>query len=395
MTDIERPDGVAGPKPPTIGNQIESEKPMSQNESDESQKRSVRRPKLSRRVVNIGDRNFTWLLKTVAWCTVALFVGMILYIGQIGWLSLKTNGFGFFIGSDWNPPMERFGAAPFLVGTIASSLIAILIATPVSVGTALFLKELAPRRIAAVVGFLVELLAAIPSVVYGLWGVLVLAPIMRDSIQPVIAYWLGPGTLFATGLGHGLTAIAYPFLIVLNAVGATDVSLVSLSDHMTGFAQALLDGPPLGLGLMTAGIVLAIMIIPTVTAISREVFMTVPDAVREGALGLGATRWEMIRLALLKSSRAGLIGAIILGLGRAIGETMAVTMVIGNRNEIPKSLFEPAQTMASVIANEYNESDGLHLSSLALVGLTLFFVSLMVNLLARAIVRWLERGVRA
>lgn len=156
--------------------------------------------------------------------------------------------------------------------------------------------------------------------------------------------------------------------------------------------HGLFDGPPLGLGLLTSGVVLAIMITPTITALSREVLLTVNDSVREAALGLGATRWEMIRLALLRTARAGLIGAVILGLGRAIGETMAVTMVIGNRNVVPSSLFEPAQTMASVIANEYNEADGLHLSSLAFVGLSLFLISLLVNFGARALVRYLDGG---
>lgn len=346
------------------------------------------------RVENSGNQVFVLSLKVVAWATVSLFAGMLIYLVYLARGAIETLGFGFLTTNDWNPPMEVFGAAPFLVGTLASSFIAILIAAPVSIGTALFLKEVAPKQVARIVGFLVELLAAIPSVVYGLWGVLVLAPVMRDHVQPFLANWFGPGTYFAQALGHLLTGLSYPFLLVADVLGLSEVTLATLSEKMMAFSQGLFDGPPLGLGLLSAGVVLSIMITPTVTAMSREVLAIVPDSVREGALGLGATRWEMIRIALLRSSRAGLIGAVILGLGRAIGETMAVTMVIGNRNEIPKSLFEPAQTMASVIANEYNESDGLHLSSLAAVGLSLFLVSLFVNLAARGFIRWIERGTR-
>lgn len=356
---------------------------------------SIEAPKAAFGNRNIGDRCFFFGLRLIAWATIALFVGMLVFIGDLAWDAMKAMGFRFWIIDDWNPPMEIFGAAPFIVGTLASSAIAVLIAAPISVGTALFLREIAPRRLSNVVAFLVELLAAIPSVVYGLWGVFVLAPIMRDGIQPWLAKFFGPGTYFAAALGHSLTAVAYPFLLLADAMGLTQVTLVSLSEKMMAFSQGLFDGPPLGLGLLTSGLVLSIMIMPTVTALSREVLLTVPDSVREAALGLGATRWEMIRLALLKTARGGLVGAIILGLGRAIGETMAVTMVIGNRNVIPKSLFEPAQTMASVIANEYNEADGMHLSSLAFVGLTLFAVSLIVNLIARSFVRYLNRGSRA
>ena len=334
-------------------------------------------------------------LRFVAWATIFLFIGMLVFIGNLAFDAVKAMGFGFWLGDDWNPPMEIFGAAPFIVGTLASSAIAVCIAAPVSIGTALFLREIAPKRVANGVAFLVELLAAIPSVVYGLWGVFVLAPIMRDNIHPFLAKWLGPDTYFAAALGHGLTAIAYPFLLVADTMGLTEVTLVSLSEKMMSFSQGLFDGPPLGLGLLTSGLVLSIMITPTITALSREVLLTVQDSVREAALGLGATRWEMIRLALLKTARGGLIGAVILGLGRAIGETMAVTMVIGNRNVIPQSFFQPAQTMASVIANEYNESDGMHLSSLAFVGLSLFVVSLIVNFTARSLVRYLNRGSRA
>ncbi|MDX9731276.1 MAG: PstC family ABC transporter permease [Bdellovibrionales bacterium] len=339
---------------------------------------------------NIGDILFFSALRLVSWLTVLLFVGMLVFIGHLAWDAISEKGISFWWGFEWNPPMDEFGAAPFIVGTLASSAIAVAIATPISIGTALFLREIAPRRIASIAAFLVELLAAIPSVVYGLWGVFVLAPLMRENIQPFLSKWFGPETYFAAALGHLLTAIAYPFLLVGDALGFTQVTLSSLSAQMMAFSQGVFDGAPLGLGLLTSGVVLAIMITPTVTAISREVLLTVPDSVREAALGLGATRWEMIRLALLRTGRAGLVGAVILGLGRAIGETMAVTMVIGNRNEVPQSFFDPAQTMASVIANEYNEADGLHLSSLAFVGLSLFVISLIVNFTARLVIRYLD-----
>jgi phosphate transport system permease protein len=341
---------------------------------------------------NRGDRLFGFLLRLAAWLTIGLFAGMLIFITRLSWEAISTNGPRFWSEADWNPPMEIFGAAPFIAGTLASSALAVLISAPVSIGTAVFLREIAPRKVAKVVAFLVELLAAIPSVVYGLWGVFVLAPIMRDDVQPFLAKWIGPDTYFATACAHLATAILYPFFLIGDLFGFTSVTFVALSEKMMTIFHGLFDGPPLGLGLLTSGVVLAIMITPTITALSREVLLTVHDSVREGALGLGATRWEMIRLALLRTARAGLIGSVILGLGRAIGETMAVTMVIGNRNVIPTSLFEPAQTMASVIANEYNEADGLHLSSLAFVGLSLFLISLIINLSARLMVRYLEGG---
>lgn len=236
----------------------------------------------------------------------------------------------------------------FIWGTLVSSFIALAISVPVSVGAALFLTELSPRFLKEPIGFLVEMLAAIPSVVYGIWGVFVLAPVVRDFLQPPLVKVFG----------------FLPFF----------------------------QGPPFGIGMLSAGIILAIMITPTITAITREVFRSIPDVLREGALALGATRWEMIKLAVLKTGTSGIIGAIILGLGRALGETMAVTMVIGNKAHISLSVFEPAATMASVIANEYAEANGdLHLSSLAAVGFALFFVSLVVNSFARFIIWRVER----
>lgn len=238
---------------------------------------------------------------------------------------------------------EAFGAAPMIFGTVVSSLLALLLAVPVSVGVALFLTEVAERRLAGIAGFLVEMLAAIPSVVYGLWGIFVLAPWLRTSVQPTLKKYLGFLPLF--------------------------------------------EGPPFGIGMLAAGIILAIMIVPTISAICREVFRAIPASQREAARALGATPWETIQLSVFRSSLLGIFGAVTLGLGRALGETMAVTMVIGNRPEIAASLFAPGQTMASVIANEYTEATGdLHLSALAGIGLSLFGVSLLINAVARFMV---------
>ncbi len=257
--------------------------------------------------------------------------------------SLRAFGWRFLIDSTWDPVKETFGALPFIYGTLLSSLLALLLAVPLSIGAAIYLTQIAPFRIRPPIAFLIELLAAIPSVVYGLWGVFVLAPFLRNWIQP--------------------------------ALGAT-----------LGFLP-LFQGPPYGVGMLAAGIILSIMIVPFITAVAREVFLTVPDAQREAALALGATRWETIRLAVLPYGRSGIIGAVLLGLGRALGETMAVTMVIGNRPEIAASLFAPGYTMASVLANEFSEATSdLYLSALVEIGLLLFIVTVVVNALARLLV---------
>jgi phosphate transport system permease protein len=285
--------------------------------------------------------------------------------------------------------MDIFGALPFIYGTVASSVIAILIAAPVSIGVALFLVELAPRRLAKLIGFLVEMLAAIPSVVYGLWGIFILAPWMQHRVQPWLTLHLGPDSNFALSLGRVLTVFCYPFVLFWPRSHWT---LNATAEACQEFAQKIFAGPNYGVGLLTASFILAIMITPTISSISREIFGTVSASIREAALALGATRWEMIRMAVLKTSRSGLLGAVILGLGRALGETMAVTMVIGNRNEIKAAIMAPAQTMASVIANEYPEASGLHISSLAAIGLALFAVSLVINSVARLIIWQVERG---
>jgi phosphate transport system permease protein len=257
--------------------------------------------------------------------------------------SIKAFGWSFLYTSTWDPVVEHFGALPLIYGTIVSSLLALLIAVPLGIGAAVFLTELAPSWISPSISFLIELLAAVPSVVYGLWGIFVLAPWLRTQVQPALGTALGFLPLF--------------------------------------------QGPPYGVGMLAAGLILAIMIVPFIIAVSREVLLAVPNTQREAALALGATRWETTRIAVLRYAKSGLIGAILLGLGRALGETMAVTMVIGNRAEISASLFAPGYTMASMIANEFTEATSdLYLSALVEVGLLLFIVTVIVNALARLLV---------
>ena len=274
---------------------------------------------------------------------VGLLLLMVILILNMSWPAFQAFGWRFFITNEWNSVTSEFGALALIYGTVVSSLMALAMAVPVSVGVALFLNELAPRWLSRPLGFFVEMLAAIPSIVYGLWGLFILVPFLRTYVQPPLVENLG----------------FLPFF----------------------------EGPPLGVGMMAAGVVLAIMVMPTITAICREVFKAVPTANREAALGLGATRWEMFQLSILRSSQAGILGATILGLGRALGETMAVTMVIGNNPHIEASIMASAQTMASLLANQYAEADSdLHLAALTAVGFTLFLVSLAVNGLARFVV---------
>jgi len=285
-------------------------------------------------------------------CGVAILGVLILIVYELisgSRLSWHAFHFHFFAASDWDPVNEKFGALPFLFGTLVSSLLALVIAVPLSVGVAVFTTEMCPKRLRGPLSFFVELLAAIPSVIYGMWAIFVLVPILSQYIQPGLAKTLGWSGLFS--------------------------------------------GPIFGYSMLAAGIILAIMIIPIVSSITREVLMVVPQHQREAVLALGATRWEMIRVGVLRNARAGIVGGIILGLGRALGETMAVTMVIGNRPEIAKSLFAPGYTMASVLANEFSEATGdTYLSALIEIGLALFLVTIVVNALARLLVWSVTRG---
>jgi phosphate transport system permease protein len=295
------------------------------------------------REVNWGDFVFRRTTALVAGLVIAALGAMAVAMVHGSWESIAKFGVQFVFSSAWDPVRDVYGALPFIFGTLASSLLALLFAVPISLGVAIFLSELAPAWLRGPVGFLVELLAAVPSVVYGLWGIFALAPWLRETVEPLLGRVLG----------------FLPFF----------------------------QGPQFGFGMLAGGIILAIMITPTISSVSREVLRAVPSALREGALGLGATPWEAVRVAVLPFARSGLVGATILGLGRALGETMAITMVIGNRAEISASLFAPSYTMASVIANEFTEATGqLYLSALAEVGLLLFVVTVLLNIVARLLV---------
>ena len=260
-----------------------------------------------------------------------------------------TGLFSFVFNTQWDVVRDVYGALPFIYGTLVTSLVALIIAVPVSIGLALFLTEMSSPSVRSVVSFPIALLAGIPSVVYGLWGLFVLVPVLRTRVDPFLARTLG-------------------FLPIFR-------------------------GPTVGLGYLAAGVILAIMILPTITSISIEVLRTVPLSLREAALALGATRWEAIRIAVLPYARAGILGATILGLGRALGETMAVTMVIGNSPTISGSLFAPGYSLPAVIANEFAEASGaLHTGALAALGLILFGVTLLLNIAARLLVRLSARG---
>ncbi|PYO01213.1 MAG: phosphate ABC transporter permease subunit PstC [Candidatus Rokuibacteriota bacterium] len=296
-----------------------------------------------------GDRGFRELTRGAALTLVVMVAGMAAVMAHAAWPSIRRFGWSFIVKSDWDPVAEHFGALPFIFGTLVSSLLALLIAVPLGIGAAIYLAELAPRGVRPPVTFLVELLAAVPSVVYGLWGIFVLAPWLRTWVQPALGHTLGFLPLF--------------------------------------------QGPPYGVGMLAAGLILAIMIVPFITAVSREVLLAVPRTQREAALALGATGWETTRIAVLRYGRSGLIGAVLLGLGRALGETMAVTMLIGNRPEISLSLFAPGYTMASVIANEFTEATSdLYLGALIEIGLLLLILTLAVNGLARLLVWSMGRG---
>lgn len=302
----------------------------------------------NRKDLHLGDKAFYWILKVMAFGIILLLLAFFALLLKMSWPVLSKIGLSFFWYNEWNPVTEEYGALPFIFGTVSTSLLALFLSVPISIGAALLITEITDGALRKVLGFLVEMLAAIPSVVYGLWGLFVVVPFLRENVQPFLSKYFGFLPLF--------------------------------------------EGAPLGVGLMAAGVVLAIMITPTIATISREIFLTIPKIYKEGALALGATRWEVIKLSVLKSSVSGILGASILGLGRALGETMAVAMVIGNRAQISSSLFAPAQSMASLIANEYAEaSTDVHLASLTAIGFGLLLVSLIMNSTARIIVWRVER----
>ena len=299
----------------------------------------------------ISDRIYETLTAACAIVIPALVVAIAVAIFAAAWPAFSKPGFSIVTTSDWDVASGHFGAGPAVFGTLVSSAVALIIATPLAIGVAIFLSEFSPTWLRQPVGFLVDLLAAIPSVVYGLWGIFVLNPLLREHVMPFLRDTLHLG--------------ATPFF----------------------------RGPAYGPSMLAAGLILAIMALPYISAVSREVLMAVPRSQREAALALGATRWEMIRDAVIPFAKSGIIGGIMLGLGRALGETMAVTMVIGNRLEISASLFAPGYTMASLIANEFSEAtNDLHLSALMAVGAILLVITLIVNGIARWLVWSVSRG---
>jgi phosphate transport system permease protein len=296
-----------------------------------------------------GDRAFRWVLALAALLIPVLLGFLVAELASGARLAIGKFGLHFLATSTWDPVADQFGALPLIFGTLISSFLALLIAVPLSLGVAIFLTEFAPPVIRRPIAFVVELLAAIPSVVYGLWGIYFLIPILRKSVFPFLR----------GGLGF------LPFF----------------------------QGPIYGPSMLSAGIILAIMVMPYIMSVSREVLATVPGSQREAALALGATRWEAAWTVVVPYARSGIVGAVILGLGRALGETMAVTMLIGNRHEIAASLFAPGYTMAAAIANEFTEAaTDMHFSALAYVALVLFSVTVLVNALARLLIWRVSKG---
>lgn len=303
--------------------------------------------------LRVGDWLFTGVAGCGALVVVLLTVGLFYELTNRAWPSIEANGFGFLWRTEWDASREIFGAGAFIAGTLLTAVCALILATGVAVMVALYLVEVAPRWIARPISYMVELLAAIPSVVYGLWGIYVLGHFIQDSMGPFLVNTIGR---------------VVPFF----------------------------DGTPRVTGLLVAIMVLTIMIVPTIMAVARDVIAAVPGSQREGILALGATRWEMIRLAVLPYARSGVLGGAILGLARAVGETLAVTLVIGNRVGIPQTIFDPTYTMASVIANQFTEvENAMHRSALLEVALVLLIITFLINVVARLLVWRVTKGVRA
>lgn len=290
------------------------------------------------------DKLFYQSTRIFAWAVLVVIIAILvsLFVGAAP--ALRKFGFGFLTSTAWNPVTENFGALVSIYGTLLTSTIAMLIGVPVSFGIALFVTELCPRWLKRPIGIAIELLAAIPSIIYGMWGLFVFAPFFGDHIQPWVSNYLGPVPLIG----------------------------------------GLFSGPPLGIGIFTAGIILAIMVIPFMSAVMRDMFEVVPDVLKESAYGIGATTWEVVRHVVLPYTRIGVAGGIMLGLGRALGETMAVTFVIGNANRIHASLFMPGNTISSSLANQFTEAVGeMYTSSLIALGLILFLITFVVLALAK------------
>ncbi|HZQ13459.1 MAG TPA: phosphate ABC transporter permease subunit PstC [Pseudolabrys sp.] len=294
--------------------------------------------------LRLRDTIFRYLTRTAAITVLVILSGIIVSLIHGSWLALSTFGFGFLVDQVWNPVTEKFGAIAPIYGTLVTSAIAMLIAVPVGLFISLFLTELCPLWLRRPIGIAIELLAGIPSIIYGIWGLFVFAPFLQQTLQPFLIDTLGE----LPGIG------------------------------------ALFAGPPYGIGMLTAGLILAIMVLPFITSISRDVFEAVPPVLKEAAYGIGCTTWEVVRYVVLPYARVGVIGGVMLGLGRALGETMAVTFVIGNAHRIAGSILAPGTTISATIANEFTEAVGdLYTSSLIALGLILFVITFIVLAIAR------------
>lgn len=300
------------------------------------------------------DKIFGWVAKSCALLTLGLLIAILTSLTISAWPAIEKYGFSFLTSTVWDPVQEEFGGFVMIYGTLATSLIALLIAVPVSFGIALFLTELSPAWLKRPLGTAIELLAAVPSIVYGMWGLLVFGPVLAEYVQTPLQ------TAFA----------GVPYL------------------------GALVSGPPVGIGLLSAGIILAIMIIPFIAAVMRDVFEVTPPLLKESAYGLGATTWEVVSKVVLPYTKTGVIGGIMLGLGRAIGETMAVTFVIGNFNQLDSlSLFQAANSITSALANEFAEAgEGLHQAALMYLGLVLFFITFVILTLSKLLLSQLRKA---
>jgi phosphate transport system permease protein len=302
--------------------------------------------------LRLSDRAFYWLTRLAAIGVLIILCAVILALIDGSMLALRTFGFEFLYSAHWNPVTEKFGAIAPIYGTVVTSLIAMLIAVPIGLMIAVFLTELCPISLRRPIGIAIELLAGIPSIIYGIWGLFVFAPFLQRTVQPFLIDVFGPIPVLST----------------------------------------LFAGPPYGIGLLTAGLILAIMVLPFITAVSRDVFDSVPHVLKEAAYGVGCTTWEVWRYVVLPYTRVGVIGGIMLALGRALGETMAVTFVIGNAHRISASILAPGTTISATIANEFTEAVGdLYSSSLIALGLLLFVITFIVLAIARYMLLRLER----
>jgi phosphate transport system permease protein len=311
-------------------------------------------PKKKARSGPMADRIFGWVAKGAALGTLALLLAILATLTMSAWPAIEKYGFSFLTSTVWDPVKDEYGGLVMIYGTLATSIIALLIAVPVSFGIALFLTELSPAWLKRPLGTAIELLAAVPSIVYGMWGLLVFGPVLATYVQQP--------------LQAALTGVPY--------------------------LGAFVSGPPVGIGILSAGIILAIMIIPFISAVMRDVFEVTPPLLKESAYGLGATTWEVVSKVVLPYTKTGVIGGIMLGLGRAIGETMAVTFVIGNFNQLDSlSLFQAANSITSALANEFAEAgEGLHQAALMYLGLVLFFITFVILSLSKLLLSQLRKA---